>query len=64
MQKVKDYRTHAQECRDLAARAGNDSDRQMLLDMAATWETMAIGRAQQLQRNRRIRALDQATDKE
>jgi hypothetical protein len=64
MQKVKDYRTHAQECRDLAARAGNETDRQMLLDMAATWETMAIGRAQQLHRKRRIRALDPTADKE
>jgi hypothetical protein len=64
MQKVKDYRKHAQECRDLAARAGNEADRQMLLDMAATWETMAVGRAQQLQRKRRLRGLDVSAGKE
>lgn len=53
MQKVKDYRTHAQECRDLAARAGNETDRQMLLDMAATWDSLAQFRLEELQRKER-----------
>jgi hypothetical protein len=65
MRKIEDYRLRAQECRDLAARARNESDRQMLLNMAETWETMAVGRAEQLQRQKRLNALGQSsTDKE
>jgi hypothetical protein len=60
MQKIEHYRLRAQECRELASRARNESDRQMLLNMAETWETMAVGRAQQLQRNKRLRALDRS----
>jgi hypothetical protein len=64
MRKIEDYKVHAEECRELASRARNDSDRQMLLNMAATWEAMAVGRAEQLQRNKRLKALNQPlTDK-
>jgi hypothetical protein len=60
MRKIEDYRLHAQECCELAARARNDADRQMLLNMAKTWETMAVGRVEQLRRNQRLKALEQS----
>ncbi len=41
MEKLVDYRRHAEECRQLSARAQRPSERQMLLDMAESWEELA-----------------------
>jgi hypothetical protein len=60
MRKIEDYRLRAQECRELASRAGNESDRQMLITMAETWESMVAGRVRQLQLTRRLKALDRS----
>jgi hypothetical protein len=48
MQKVSDYRLRAEECRALAAEARSQQHRDMLLDMAATWDMLANARARNL----------------
>jgi hypothetical protein len=37
MKKVSEYRQHARECRDMAARTTDPNQRSMLLNMAETW---------------------------
>jgi hypothetical protein len=41
LKQVEEYRRHAQECRDLAARALNEEHKTALLMMADTWEALA-----------------------
>jgi hypothetical protein len=38
MKKVSEYLSHVEECRTLARRARSPQDRDVLLNMAATWE--------------------------
>jgi hypothetical protein len=57
MEKTTDYRHHAFECRALAARATKEH-RDMLLNMANTWEMLATEREENLRRQRRIDALN------
>ena len=40
MSKVSEYRQHPKECRVLAHRSRSSQHRDMLLDMAATWESL------------------------
>jgi hypothetical protein len=44
MSKVSEYRQHAKECRVLAHRSRSSQHRDMLLNMAATWESLADDR--------------------
>jgi hypothetical protein len=61
VRKVEDYLQHAAECRQLAAATANDEHRQMLLEMAKTWESLAHDRAeQQLTRLKRMKLDDSA----
>ena len=39
MRKIEDYRKHAEECRLMLARSRTEDERQMLLNMAATWDS-------------------------
>jgi hypothetical protein len=48
--RVIDFRQHAEECRQLARRARTAADRDMLLDMAATWESLAASRQRLIER--------------
>jgi hypothetical protein len=41
VQKVVDYRRHSEECRKLAERARSPAERQMLLAMADSWDSLA-----------------------
>jgi hypothetical protein len=41
MRKVSEYRQHARECRSLANTARFSQHREMLLNMAVAWETLA-----------------------
>jgi hypothetical protein len=50
MQKISEYRKHAEECRLRAARADCAERRDMLLTMAATWGALAEGRKRTLAR--------------
>jgi len=48
MQKISEYRAHAQECRLLAEQMTNSEQRRQLEDIARTWEILAQKRTQQL----------------
>jgi hypothetical protein len=45
MKKASEYRQHAQECRDLAAKMASPDQRGQLLEMARHWEQLARDRA-------------------
>jgi hypothetical protein len=57
MEKVEDYRSRAEECRAMARRARSPQERDMLLNMARTWDDLSVHRAQQIARQKRIVAL-------
>jgi hypothetical protein len=44
MLKVAEYRAHASDCRNMAAKATDPGHRKMLEDMAAAWESLASER--------------------
>ena len=48
MKTIEDYRQHADECRQLASRARTPEERDMILNMAATWEVLAKSREKML----------------
>jgi hypothetical protein len=52
MKKVEDYRQHAVECRKMANRIRRPEDKDMLMKMAATWESLAVNRETQIARQR------------
>jgi hypothetical protein len=54
MQKVEDYRKHAEECRLLAGRARASAERDMLLNMAQTWDDLAKSRQAQIAQQQRM----------
>jgi hypothetical protein len=56
MKKASEYYQHAEQCRALAANA-KVGQRDMLLQMAETWEFLAKTRVEQLTRKRRIEIL-------
>ena len=58
MRKIEDYRKHAEECRLMLARSRTEDERQMLLNMAATWESLAKDREDQIARQQRLKQLD------
>ncbi len=58
MKKIEDYRAHADECRSLANRAGLPTNRDMLMNMAMTWDSLAADRQARIARQERIAALD------
>ncbi len=55
MHKVEDYRRHAEECRAMAARARFPKERDMLLNMARTWDDLASQRAGQIAQKHRMK---------
>jgi hypothetical protein len=62
MQRVEDYRNHAEECRTMARRARSPHERDMLLNMARTWDDLATHRVEQIARKKRIAALPGGDD--
>ena len=48
MKKISDYRKHVNECHALLRGARSPEERQMLLNMAETWEGLAVAREQKL----------------
>lgn len=50
MKKSADYRLHAIECRQLAARAVTPAEREQLLEMAQTWDSLAQEREEAAKR--------------
>ena len=51
MKKASEYRKHAEECRQLAARMDVGEHRDQLLEMAATWERLATERSELVRRH-------------
>ena len=56
MEKIIDYHRHAEECRALATRARSPEEKQMLMNMAASWEELAKARQRTLARNQEARS--------
>jgi hypothetical protein len=54
MKKVEDYRAHAAECRSMANRGRSPEEKAMLLNMAATWESLATDREAHIARQKRM----------
>ena len=48
MKKVSEYRRHVEECKALLRGARTPEERQMLFDMAETWESLAVAREKKL----------------
>ena len=51
MKKASEYWQHAEECRALARTMGSDADRDQLLEMAATWDKLAVDRSAWVRRH-------------
>ena len=51
MKKASEYRQHAEECRVLARSMPAGKDRDQLLEMAATWDNLAIERSELVRRH-------------
>jgi hypothetical protein len=51
MKKASEYRQHAEECRQLAARMEQGEHRSQLLEMAATWDKLAQERSDLVRRH-------------
>jgi hypothetical protein len=58
MKKIEDYHAHAGECRSMANRARAPEDKAMLMNMAATWESLAIDWHRNIARQVRINELE------
>jgi hypothetical protein len=48
LKKASEYRRHAEECRQLIRTADTEEHRQLLMNMAATWEALAEEREEKL----------------
>ena len=59
MNKAEDYKRHAEECRTMARNTNSEEQRQGLIQMAAVWEGLATDHLAQIERQKRIAALDQ-----
>ncbi|MGE5565355.1 MAG: hypothetical protein ACM3YN_04240 [Parcubacteria group bacterium] len=51
MKKASEYRQHADECRQLAARMEVGEHRDQLLEMASTWDKLAAERSDLVRRH-------------
>lgn len=51
MKKASEYRQHADECRQLAARMAVGEHRDQLLEMASTWDRLAVERSELIRRH-------------
>jgi hypothetical protein len=61
MKKVEHYRQHANECRSMANRSHSAEGKAMLINMAATWHSLAIDRESHIARQKRLAALEGRT---
>jgi hypothetical protein len=51
MKKASEYRRHAEECRALAKGMAPGEHRDQLLEMAATWDRLAVERSELIRRH-------------
>lgn len=59
MKKASEYRQHAEECRVLAKSMPTGNDREQLLEMAKTWDTLATERSKLVQRHPELAIRDE-----
>ena len=57
MKKASEYRKHGEECRQLAHRMEHGEQRDQLLEMAGTWDRLAVERSDLVRRHPEL-ALD------
>jgi hypothetical protein len=57
MIKVEGYRAHADVCRSMADYARSPEDKAMLMNMAATWDSLAADREAHIARRERMASL-------
>jgi hypothetical protein len=62
MDKVDDYKQHADDCRRMARSAATPEHKSALLRMAETWDNLADARAVELERAKRIAELNKVTE--
>jgi hypothetical protein len=62
VKKVEDYRQHANECRLMANRSLSPAEKPMLLNMATTWDSLAVDREAHIERQKRLAALESEAD--
>jgi hypothetical protein len=48
MRKIEDYLKHAEECRTMARKTPAGEHRDQLMNMAATWDALAVERQRKL----------------
>jgi hypothetical protein len=61
MKEIEDYRAHSDECRSMANRARSPEDNAMLMNMAATWDSLAVNRQAHIERQARMAELETRT---
>jgi hypothetical protein len=62
VKKVEDYRQHANECRSMANRFRSPEERAMLLNMATTWDSLAVDHEAPIERQKRLAAFERGSD--
>jgi hypothetical protein len=58
MTKFEDYKKHAEDCRAMARITRNEEQRQGLIKMVETWESLAADRIKQMARQKWIGSAD------
>jgi hypothetical protein len=64
MKKAWEYHQHAAECRVLATGMGTGEHRDHLLEMAATWDRLAVERSELVQRHPELAKDDEPGDED
>ena len=64
MKKASEYRQHANECRNLAKQVRDAAQRKQLLEMAKTWDALAVDRDRLAQSDLEVKAPDRNNDPE
>jgi hypothetical protein len=62
VRKVEDFLQHAAECRQMATAAASQEHREMLLQMAQTWESLARDRRDLIARSKLSSASGEAAE--
>jgi hypothetical protein len=64
VKKASEYKAHAIECRELAAKMDRAADRELLLAMAAHWEQLARDRAELIGKHPELAVGDEREDRD
>ena len=64
MKKASEYRKHAEECRILARQMPEGAQREQLLEMARTWDSLAQDRDWLVERHPELKVVEPAGNEE